>query len=137
VKKKKENNKKTTWYPSGYKNSHAEDMRNSDWSLPAYDEVVEENIMCRFEEGRCLPVDSLLFEEFDKIPGKTWKEKLEACAACQCCERHQAQKPGSFVPWIETPLKNSSPRTCECDCRHMARFLCRQAPKRPQVEDPM
>ena len=43
-------------------------MRNSEWSLPAYDEVVEENLMCRLEEGRCLPVDAFLFEEFDKIP---------------------------------------------------------------------
>jgi hypothetical protein len=24
-----------------------------------------------------------------------------------------------------------------CDCRHMARWLCRQAPKRPQAEDEM
>ena len=112
-------------------------MRNSEWSLPAYDEVVEESLMCKLEEGRCLPVDSHLFEEFDKIPGKTWKEKLEHCAACRCCKRHQVDKPMSFAPWIETHFKNSGRNACLCDCRHMARFLCRQAPKLPQVEDKM
>ena len=111
-------------------------MRNSQWSLPAYDEVVDEDITCVLEEGRCLPVDDFLFEEFDKIPGKTWKDKLEHCAACKCCERHQFKKPTSFVAWTETPLKDSV-RTCVCDCRHMARFICRQAPKRPQAEDRM
>jgi len=112
-------------------------MRNSTWSLPAYDEVVEENIMCKLEEGKCLPVDKFLFEEFDKIPGSTWKEKLDHCAACRCCVRHQTQKPGSFVPWIDTPSKGLGSGTCECDCRHMARWLCRQVPMRPQKEDEM
>jgi hypothetical protein len=125
--------KKTTWYPSGYKNPRVKDMRNSEWSLPTYDEVIAEDIMCKLEEGRCLPVDKFLFEEFDKIPGRTWKEKLQVCADCRCCSRHQIQKPGSFVPWIETPFTGSERGACQCDCRHMARWLCRQAPKRPQV----
>lgn len=113
-------------------------MRNSEWSLPAYDEVVEENVICRLEEGRCLPVDAILFEQFDQIQGKTWKEKLEACGECRCCKRHQVNKPGYFAPWIETnPKLHYQSRTCECDCRHLARWLCRQAPKVPQVEDPM
>ena len=112
-------------------------MMNSTRSLPAYDEVVTEDTMCKLEEGRCLPIDALLFEEFDKIPGRTWKEKLEACASCRCCARHQINKPVSFAPWIETPFKNSELNACLCKCRQMARFLCRQAPKRPQVEDKM
>lgn len=113
-------------------------MPNSTWSLPAYDEVlVAEDIMSKFEEERCLPVDKSLFEEFDKIPGLTWKEKLDHCAACKCCKRHENQKPRSFVPWIETPFKGSERGECQCDCRHMARWLCRQAPKLPQVESAM
>jgi hypothetical protein len=114
-------------------------MRNSTWSLPAYDEIFVEDIMCKLEEGRCLPVDQLLFEEFDEIPGSTWKEKLEHTAACKCCDRHQINKPGSFVPWIDTPLAGERPSEphCECKCRHHARWLCRQAPKVPQVEDEM
>lgn len=113
-------------------------MRNSTWSLPAYDEVVEEDIMCKLEEGRCLPVDASLFDEFDKIPGKTWKDKLDACAACKCCARHRVGKPGSFAPWIETSLNSRGMGgPCECNCRHMARWICRQAPKLPQEEDEM
>ncbi len=123
--------------PPGVQKLTCEKMRRSTWSLPAYDEVVTEDIMCKLEEGRCLPVEKDLFEEFDKIPGSTWKEKLEHCATCRCCTRHQTQKPGSFTPWIETPFTDSERGVCQCDCRHMARWICRQAPKRPQVEDTM
>ena len=114
-------------------------MRNSTWSLPAYDEVSSENdIMCLLEEGRCLPVEQLLFDDFAEIPGRTWKSKLESCTACKCCPRHQVNKPDSFVPWVDTPFNNDIQEIgCECKCRHNARWICRQVPKVPQVEDAM
>lgn len=113
-------------------------MRNSTWSLPAYDEPVFEDIMCKLEEGKCLPVDKFLLAELDKIPGSTWKDKLDSCAACKCCYRHQVKKPLTFAPWAECVSSSFALRDdCECDCRHMARWICRQAPKRPQVEYPM
>lgn len=114
-------------------------MRNSEWSLPAYDEPIAEDLFCKMEEGRCLPIEKRLFEEFDKIPGRTWQEKLDYCSVCKCCPRHQKDKPRVFVPWVETRFNGSfrDENACLCECRHNARWLCRQAPKLPQVEDKM
>jgi hypothetical protein len=48
------------------------------------------------------------------------------------------KKPLTFAPWTEsTSSLTLRDNDCECDCRHMARWICRQAPKRPQVEHPM
>ena len=43
---------------------------------------------------------------------------------CDCCSKHQINKPVLFYPWKETPF-NFSDRTCTCKCRHLARMICR------------
>jgi hypothetical protein len=65
----------------------------------------------------------------DHVPGDTYQEKLNHLRLCNCCERHQYQKPHLFMPWRETRggLWSDEQKTCECDCRHVARFICRQA----------
>jgi len=99
-------------------------MRNSIWSVPGYDEA---DFM---EQGLSRP-QALLFEAFKKIPGDSWQAKLDNCTSCKCCTRHQTFRPKRFVPWTEDMANRDikihyiSPK-CSCDCRHMARFICRQ-----------
>ena len=63
----------------------------------------------------------------DSIPGSNLREKLQHVANCNCCERHQINKPRVLAPWVETPWNNSQNYLtgCDCDCRHLARFICR------------
>lgn len=44
---------------------------------------------------------------------------------CDCCERHQIDKPCLPNKWIEKDMIWSDPNFCRCDCRHMARMICR------------
>jgi len=46
---------------------------------------------------------------------------------CKCCERHQVNKPKILEKYIETNFKgdDKSKYNCKCQCRHMARFICR------------
>ncbi len=69
-----------------------------------------------------------IFENIDQIPGISFQDKLNHLSNCNCCERHQICKPILFVPWIETPFNNNPHiHSCMCNCRHLARFICRQA----------
>ena len=47
-------------------------------------------------------------------------------AKCDCCKKHQINKPTEYQSWIETagPEYFKSPE-CKCNCRHLSRFLCR------------
>ena len=54
---------------------------------------------------------------------------LIACKICDCCEKHQINKPLIFSPWVETtPTIKNKVKECSCDCRHIARWICRQHP---------
>ena len=73
-----------------------------------------------------------LIIRFKNIPGNSWKEKLDTCSNCKCCPRHQYNKPIKLEKWIELDFlpDDCKPiwldKKCECDCRHVARFICRQ-----------
>lgn len=67
--------------------------------------------------------------------GKTWQERLDS-VACNCCIRHQFNKPTVFAelgpdsPRM-TPPRSPSPvpgYACGCMCRQLARVICRQHP---------
>lgn len=45
---------------------------------------------------------------------------------CDCCDKHQINKPAIFLPWVETPFSDDNTTICRCDCRHLARIICRQ-----------
>jgi hypothetical protein len=102
-------------------------MRNSIWSVPGYaDDDID---LERMEEAR---PQRPLRDAFLKIPGATWQAKLNHCASCKCCTRHQTFRPRDLVHWRELEeggdglIKLSYTKQCSCDCRHMARFICRQ-----------
>lgn len=72
--------------------------------------------------------DRLKIPLFKSIDGETWQEKLDTLIMCDCCERHKKDKPSIISPWKDTPLTRTrlSDHECHCDCRHLARFICRQ-----------
>lgn len=45
---------------------------------------------------------------------------------CDCCDRHQKNKPVFFAPWIELPFLNTQHFDCMCDCRNLSRMICRK-----------
>ena len=44
---------------------------------------------------------------------------------CDCCIRHQFNKPCVPHRWVPKPITHNFQITCLCDCRHMARMVCR------------
>lgn len=54
--------------------------------------------------------------------------QLDDLANCNCCERHQINKPKVFAPWIELPFHGTQNTPCDCPCRHRSRFICRSHP---------
>lgn len=74
----------------------------------------------------------LLRSLFDHVPGSSYQDKLNHLANCNCCERHQINKPIVFEPWHDTPFHDiQATYPCMCNCRHVARFICRQANNTP------
>ena len=70
----------------------------------------------------------ILQQTINDVPGVSYQDKLNHLANCDCCERHQVNKPTVFVAWHETPSHNTQgTHPCMCNCRHVARFICRQA----------
>ena len=47
--------------------------------------------------------------------------------SCNCCERHKINRPKCLEKYIETTFKDDdkSKHMCQCQCRHIARFICR------------
>ena len=73
-------------------------------------------------------LNSIIQQTLDDVPGDSFQDKLNHLANCNCCQRHQVNKPTIFQVWYETPFHNDqSIHTCMCNCRHVARIICRQA----------
>lgn len=67
--------------------------------------------------------------DFDDIIGDTYQAKLDTLSNCNCCQRHQTNRPTLFSNWIELHPNNYSnfnSNICNCNCRHRARWICRQ-----------
>jgi hypothetical protein len=101
-------------------------MRDSTWSVPGSLYEVE-------DEQDVYRTDDLLENAFKTLPGTSWAAKLGACNKCNCCTRHQTFRPAALRTWVELPSREERRRwypdelgKCECNCRHMARFICRQ-----------
>ena len=63
------------------------------------------------------------------VQGQTPEDKLKTLNKCNCCDRHSTNKPKNLAPWIETTsnlfMKYDETVKCECNCRHLARIICR------------
>jgi len=71
-------------------------------------------------------IQIMLANLFSNIEGDTYQEKLDTLASCNCCHRHQVNKPTKVAPWVDTPFNGTTYTACPCNCRHLARFICRQ-----------
>ena len=70
---------------------------------------------------------NLIKQVIDDVPGDTYQDKLDHLSNCNCCKRHQINKPSVFTVWQETQFHNNQEvHSCICNCRHVARFICRQ-----------
>ena len=44
---------------------------------------------------------------------------------CDCCSKHQLDKPCIPAQWVSNKRPTFSVINCECDCRHVSRMICR------------
>ena len=75
----------------------------------------------------CNLVDKLAVETSSINIGNYHSRMLTILNTCQCCERHQINKPTVYEQWVETTF-HGTPNThleCSCSCRHLARNICR------------
>ena len=56
------------------------------------------------------------------------ERELLILSKCLCCHRHQQNKPKHFTAWVELPFHGIQHTPCQCNCRHISRFICRQHP---------
>jgi hypothetical protein len=64
-----------------------------------------------------------IFSKSDE--GQAYYTKL---STCNCCSRHARNKPALMKDgWLETRNNNTryTEQSCQCDCRHMMRFMAR------------
>jgi hypothetical protein len=52
-------------------------------------------------------------------------DMLTECYYCDCCARHQIDKPAIIQRIMEAVYVPTGPHECDCDCRHTARWLCK------------
>jgi len=78
-----------------------------------------------------LRIYNLREQIFSQVKGISFQDKLDSLSLCNCCERHQINKPIYYSPWNETPFKfkDQDLYSCKCNCRHIARQICREHPE--------
>ena len=61
------------------------------------------------------------------IQGHSLESKLFTLNTCDCCSRHTINKPSIFKVWHNTQFifKPNKLNLCPCNCRHLARIICR------------
>lgn len=66
------------------------------------------------------------------VSGRTLETKLQYLANCKCCKRHQTRKPKKLGVWKDCTSASGLNQyekmslSCRCECRHIARFICRR-----------
>lgn len=91
-------------------------------------ESFDDDYLADYQENFDATYDSLSLEiKINMINGLTYQDKLNTLSNCNCCDRHQINKPKIFLYWFELSPSYSNNLNCICDCRHLARFISRQA----------
>jgi|TARA_B110001450_G_scaffold224439_1_gene222057 hypothetical protein len=54
---------------------------------------------------------------------------------CSCCGRHRINFPSIGNPIKSNLFKDTTPKTCSCPCRHIARQICREWGRINEVDD--
>lgn len=86
--------------------------------------AVQDMIVFAFESN--MGIDMVRYNLFynNRIISK--KEVVETFDKCNCCERHKINRPKKLAPWVDTPFHSTQDTNCNCRCRHLSRFICRQ-----------
>jgi hypothetical protein len=62
--------------------------------------------------------------------------KFQQLKDCRCCTKHNENKPTELIWKVFIPSIKVEPSelTCECECRHIMRWMCRDCvpPGRPE-----
>lgn len=87
------------------------------------DSVIDDIV--RLSDENTEHIMKLFYKNSDKIEGDTWSEKIDTLNKCKCCQRHNINKPSTFQVWHELPSNFNQDINCKCNCRHMARMICR------------
>lgn len=53
------------------------------------------------------------------------KDILNVFSKCNCCPRHQINKPKELKKWEETTFHGTQDTKCSCHCRQFSRMICR------------
>ena len=73
--------------------------------------------------------------DYTKFVGKSWTEKMDICNDCNCCERHNINKPRYMLPSVhdfdcidvlDTTTEVWRLGLCKCKCRFLARRMCEE-----------
>ena len=71
----------------------------------------------------------IIAAELDMIEGESLEDKLYNLSLCECCDRHQTNKPVVLQGWTDCAsnrfLAEEEHELCICQCRHLARMICR------------
>ena len=51
---------------------------------------------------------------------------LKTFGSCNCCARHQTNKPRSLTKWEDLTTPETQWTNCNCSCRHLSRWICRE-----------
>ena len=54
------------------------------------------------------------------------EDVFKTLTLCNCCPRHQINKPKTLQKWINTEFHETQDTDCDCQCRHLSRFICRE-----------
>lgn len=54
------------------------------------------------------------------------EDVFKTLTLCNCCIRHQINKPKILQKWINIEFHGTQDTDCQCQCRHLSRFLCRE-----------
>jgi hypothetical protein len=73
----------------------------------------------------CVDVDSQKFAD-DKCKARQVLTFFNRCYNCNCCIRHQINKPRHWEAIERYPINYNSTNeyNCECACRHASRLIC-------------
>jgi hypothetical protein len=109
---------------------------NYDWAAKIIQKKIKNNIckkvneltkLCYFAYEQCnLPTNMSNCSIFYKNKILNRQEIIKTFSACNCCTKHQINKPKELTNWNDTPMNFTQDLTCGCACRHISRFLCRE-----------
>lgn len=58
------------------------------------------------------------------------QQVVKTLSSCNCCIRHKKNRPNTLNTYsfnlLNHIFKNNKSTMCQCPCRHMARFICKE-----------